>query len=135
MAQITGRGALIGFGTTTTWSPKYTSIGGASPSREDLKTSHLATAATSGVYWDTFKPGDMVDGGEITCEAFWEPENGFAPIGVAPETITITYPDTGAATVAFSGYVKAFTIGDAVLDSLLTVSITIKVAGAMTYTA
>ena len=109
MAQITGKGTTFGFGTTTTWTPKYISIGGLSPSRQDLKTSHLATADG----YDTFKPGDLVDGGEITLEGFWEPENGLPPITAAAETMTATYPDSGAATIAFSGYVKSFTIGDA----------------------
>lgn len=131
MAQITGKGTTIGFGTTTTWAPKYISIGGVSPSREDLKTTHLATANN----YDTFKPGDFVDGGEQTLECFWEPENGFPPITAAAETITLTYPDTGAATVAFSGYVKAFTVQEAVNETLLRMSITIKVAGPITYTA
>jgi hypothetical protein len=135
MAQITGKGTLIGFGTTTGWSPKYRSIGGLNATRPDLKTTHLATAATNSVYWDTFKPGDMVDGGEITCELFWEPENGLPPVGLAPETITITYPDTGAATIAFSGYVNGFNIGEAAVDELLMMTLTIKIAGAVTYTA
>lgn len=131
MAQITGKGTTLGFGTTTTWTPKYISIGGASPSREDLKTTHLATANN----YDTFVPGAFVDGGEITAEGFWEPENGFPPITAVPETITITYADTGAATVAFSGYVKTFTIGDAAIDQLLQITTVIKVAGPITYTA
>lgn len=131
MAQITGKGTTIGFGTTTTWSPKYISIGGVSPSREDLKTTHLATANN----YETYKPGDFVEGGDVSLECFWEPENGFPPITAAAETITITYPDTGAATTAFSGYVKAFSILEAVNDALLRMSLTLKVAGPITYTA
>lgn len=131
MAQISGKGTTIGFGTTTTWSPKYVSIGGVSPSRGDLETTHLATANN----YKTFKPEDFVDGGEITLDCFWEPENGFPPITAAAETITITYPDTGAATVAFSGYVKSFEVQEAVNDQLLRMTLTIKIAGPITYTA
>jgi len=131
MAQITGKGTTIGFGTTTTWSPKYISIGGLSPSREDLKTTHLATANN----YETYKPGDFVEGGDVSLECFWEPENGLPPITAAAETITMTYADTGAATIVFSGYVKAFSIMEAVNDALLRMSLTLKVAAAPTYTA
>lgn len=135
MAQITGRGATFGMGTTTTWLPKYTSLGGPSPSMEDLKTSHLGTAVSAdGNYWETYKPGSFVEGGEVTHEAFWEPENGHPPIGVV-QVMTLTLPDTGAATEVFSGYVKAFNILEIVNDALLRISITIKVAGVITYAA
>ncbi len=131
MAQITGKATTFAFGTTTTWTPKYVSIGGLSPSREDLETTHLATSGN----YKTFKPGDFVDGGEITTECFWEPENGLPPITAAAETITTTYADAGAATIVFSGYVKAFSILEAVNDALLRMSLTIKVAAAPVYTA
>lgn len=148
MAVQTGNGATVTFGTTAVWSStglgsgaagvkNYTSIGGLSPSRDDLETTDLQVVPSGddASAYKTFVPGDTVDAGEITIQAFWEPDGGLPPILEAAETITVTYDDAGDATIAFSGYVKSFSISEAVNDQLLMVDITLKVAGAPTFTA
>lgn len=130
MAQKTGFGATCTFGTTTTYAPKKMSINGPGLSRESLKTSHLAT---SGGY-HTYIPDDLVEGGEVSMEVFWDPLDTYPPISAAAETITITNNDTGAATEAFSGFVVGFE-PQRQLGSLMMGTLTLKVAGAVTFTA
>ena len=130
MAQKTGFGCLVGFGTTTTYAPKKLSINGPGQSREALKTSHLAT--TGGYH--TYIPDDLVEGGEVTIEVFWDPLDTYPPISAAAETITITNNDTGSATEAFSGFVTAFE-PTRTLGALMMANLTLKVGGAITFTA
>ncbi len=130
MAQKTGFGATLTFGTTTTYTPKKRSISGPGMSREALETSHLAT--TGG--FKTFIPDDLVDGGEVTTDVFWDPLDGWPPIEAAPEVVTITHNDTGAATEIFtafvSGFDKAMQLGE-----LMMATVTLKVAGEVNFTA
>lgn len=135
MAQISGRGTLIAFAGTVGWTPKYISIGGVNISREDLQTSYLGQSAVSGVYWHTYIPDPFVEPGEIECEFFWEPENTIIDIATgAAGTITLTYANTDASTVAASGYAKVTNIGPAEIGSLLRGTLTAKLSGAITYT-
>lgn len=148
MAEQTGNGATLTFGTTAVWSStglgtaaagikNYTSIGGISPSRDDLEVTDLqdVPAGDDASVYKRFVPGDTVDGGEITVQGFWEPAGGLPPVLEAPETFTTTYADSGAATIAFTGYVKSFSISEAVNDQLLMIDMVIKVAGTPTFTA
>ena len=128
MAQKTGTGTTCLFGTTTTYTPKKVSINGPSQSREALNTSHLGTTGTM-----TKTPNDLIDPGEVTMDVFWDPLDTYAPIGAAAETITITNNDTGAATEAFSGFVTGFET-QRQLGSLMTATVTITVAGPITFT-
>lgn len=130
MAQKTGFGSTIGFGTTTAYAPKKVSINGPGMSRDSLETSHLATSGG----FKTFVPDDLVDGGDVQVEIFWDPLDTYPPISIAPETITITNNDTGAATEAFSGFVTNFEPQRG-LGALMMATLTLKVAGAITFTA
>jgi len=130
MAQKTGFGSLVGFGTTTTYLPKKMSINGPGLSRDALKTSHLAT--TGGYH--TYVPDDLVEGGEVSMEVFWDPLDTYPPISAAAETITITNNDSGLATEAFSGFVVNFE-PTRQLGALMMATLTLKVAGAITFTA
>lgn len=147
MAVQSGNGTVIVFGTLAVWSSQgmgaaaaglvnYTSIGGLSPSRDDLETTDLLTAPAGDdvTAYKTFVPGDTADGGEVTLQAFWEQAGGLPPVLETVETVTITYPDAGAATLAFSAYVKSFNISEAVNDQLFVVDIVLKVAGTPTFT-
>lgn len=127
----TGLGTTLGFGTTVAWSPDYLSVAGPNVSRGALQTSHLGT---SGGY-HTFDPNDLADGGEYTAEFFWDEADGFPPVIAAKETITVTNNDTGAATEAFSGFVTGFDGPTRTIGSLKMATLTIKVAGAITFTA
>lgn len=129
MSQKTGFGTTIGFGTTTTYTPKKLSMTGPSMQREALETSHFATAGG----FKTFVADDLVDGGEVTLEVFFDPLDTYPPISAAPETITITNNDTGAATEAFSGFVTGFDTSRA-MGALMMATVTLKVAGAITFT-
>jgi hypothetical protein len=130
MAQKTGFGATLGFGTTTTYLPKKRSISGPGQSREAHQTSHLGT--TGGYH--TYIPDDLVEGGEIQMEVFFDPLDGYPPIGGPAETITITNNDTGAATEACSAFVTSFE-PTRQLGELMMASLGLKVAGAITFTA
>ena len=50
------------------------------------------------------------------------------------ETWTVTLPDTGAATYAFSAFVKKFAPGPLTVDGLITATITLQGTGALTIT-
>jgi hypothetical protein len=52
------------------------------------------------------------------------------PIGGAPETVTITYPDTS--TVAGSGFLTDYD-NESPYDNLMTATATIKFSGTLTY--
>lgn len=128
MAVQTGHGTTVGFGTTTGWTPKYTSVAGPSASREVLRTSHLGTATAH-----TKIPGDLVDFGQYTCEYFYEPAatNAVPPIGAAAETITVT--NKGGVTEIFTGFVSGFDTAERVSDNLMRANLTIEVASTIAY--
>jgi hypothetical protein len=130
MAQKTGFGCTLTFGTTTSYAPKKRSINGPGLSREALNSSHLAT--TGG--YETYIPNDLVEGGEVSMEVFWDALDTYPPISAAAETITITNNDSGAATEAFSGFITGFEKSSE-LGALQMATVTIKVAGAVTFTA
>jgi hypothetical protein len=130
MAVKSGHGTTLGFGTTTAWTPLYISVSGPNPTRAMLPSTHLGT--TGGFH--THEVGDLVEGGELTAEFFYEPEDGYPPISAAKETITLTNPDSGAATEAFSGAVSGFEGAERVTDQLMRATLTIKVCGAITHT-
>lgn len=130
MAQKTGFGTLLTFGVTTTYAPKKVAINGPSLGREALETSHFGT--TGG--YKTYINDDLVEGGEVSATIFWDALDTLPPISAAPETITLTENDSGAATLAFSGFVTGFNASRA-MGSIMTADLTIKVAGAITFTA
>jgi hypothetical protein len=131
MAIKTGLGCTLGFGTTTTYTPDFTSITGPSTSLGSLVTSHLGT--TGGYH--TKVAEDLRDGGTVDCDIWWDPLDGYPPLAGVLETITITNNDTGAATEAFSGFIGDFSGASRQVGSLMTASITINVCGAVTFTA
>lgn len=138
MALKTGHGATIGSTLWSGWdtSPALlTSIGGASFTREALDTTHLnitATGTPSYVY-GTMIPGDIVRGGTIELEGFYQPELPPPPVGGASETWTITYPAPGTSTLAFAGFLTAWTGGTAQSDQVMRFTATLQIAGAVTH--
>lgn len=136
MALQTGSGATIAFGTAG-FTAKYTRIGGAELSREAIETTDLSVApasgATTGAY-KTFVPDVLIDGGEFTCEFYWDPDStGEPPIDVlAAESITITYKS--GATMSGSGFVTSYTSPEAEAGNLLSAEFTVKWAGAVSFT-
>ena len=111
MALKTGSGTTVTFGTAG-FTAKYTRIGGAELSRESIETTDLSVASsggTDGVY-KTFVPDVLIDGGEFSCEFYWDPTS------------------TG------SGFVTSYTSPEAEAGSLLSAEFTIKWAGAVSFT-
>lgn len=135
-----GHGATIGSTLWTAWDtapPLLTSIGGVSLTREALETTHLGTAAAGSpsYVYGTFIPGDVVRGGEIAIEGYFQAELPPPPIGGASETWTITYPNAEASTWAFPGFLTAFEAQPATTDSVMRFTATLKIAGAITQAA
>ena len=79
-------------------------------------------------------PGDIVRGGTIEIEGFYQAEMPPPPIGGASETWTITYANTDASTLAFPGFLTAWTGGAAVSDTVMRFTATLQIAGAVTHT-
>ncbi len=132
--SISGHGATLGFGTTTTFSPGYTSIGGWAAARESLDTSTLATTgARTKIGGDLFDIApfsceflldmELIEAGEADCPDDLLFDSGAA---AAAETITVTYPNTNTGTCAASGHVTEWSIGDLVTDTLMTGTIAVQ---------
>jgi hypothetical protein len=128
----TGHGATIGSTLWTAWDtapPLITSIGGISLTREALQTTHLGTTG-----YHTFIPGDLVMGGEIAIEGYYQAELPPPPIDGASETWTITYANAEASTVAFPGFLVGFEVDPTTTDQVMRFTATLKIAGTVTHT-
>lgn len=126
---IHGHGATLGCGTTTTWTPDYTSIGGWGVNRESVDTSHLGTTGTrtyigGGLYAiDPFTCEFLFDMDEITTAGDCFPDDILFDSGTVSvaETVTITYPDfatSSSGTCAGSAHVTGLTLGDLITDQV-----------------
>lgn len=105
----TGHGATLTFGTSSL-AYQWTKIGAATHDRGEVETTDLATAD-----YKTFTPGDLSDPGEFEIEYLFDTETAQAAItGLAPETITVTFPVPTGGTVAArctgTGFVKKRTL-------------------------
>ena len=126
MALQTGNGVTIVFGTSG-FTANYTRIGGTEMSRESIETTHLGTTN-----YKTFVPDDLIDGGEFSCEFYWDPAmTTFPPIDAVAETITITY--VSGETLSGSGFLTSSSGPDAENGDLLSGEFSIKCAGHPTY--
>lgn len=126
MALQTGNGVTIAFGTSG-FTANYTRIGGTEMSREAIETTHLGTTD-----YKTFIPDALVDGGEFSCEFYWDPAmTTFPPISEDAETITITY--TTGETLSGSGFLTSSTGPDAENGSILSGEFSIKWTGQPAY--
>jgi len=133
MAQ-TGNGATITFGTSG-FTASYQRISGSTITRESLETTHLGTTD-----YMTFQPADLADGGDFSCEFFWnQSASTFPPITGAAETITVTYPmksgESTAATVSASGFLVSSKAGDLENGALMSGEFSIRWSDQPVYTA
>lgn len=123
--------AVVGTGITITFSSSFFAeileVTGPSASRVSIQTSHMGTVGNH-----TFTPGDLVDWGELSVSIAFNPVTD-PPIGSAPETVTITWPNSGTATWAFTGFMIGFT-PKGPLEDRCTADCTIKVSGDVTVT-
>ena len=128
MADL-GTGASIVFATSG-WTGEIASIEGPNETRESIDTTHLGTTVAR-----TFIPADLIDGGEVSLTAWYDPDEP-PPIKGATETITITFPVpsglSAGATAQFSGFLTAVS-RTIPLEEKMESSITIKVTGDITY--
>lgn len=131
---VTGRGTTLGFGTTTTWTPKYVSIGGFGAQRPSIDTSYLGTTGTR-----TKRGGDLYDISPFTAPFFIEPDElatgGLCSLddilfdtgnASASEVVTLTMSDTGAATVGGSAHVVGIDFQEFVIDQLVMAELTVQ---------
>jgi hypothetical protein len=126
MASATGMGTTVAFGTQTTFTPELVSVSHNGVTVEDVETSHLGTTGTK-----TYIAADLKEGGELSCEIhFLGSQN--PTIGGSPETITIDWSGTGDSWT-FSGYIKSFSANAAMGPELMSGTMVIKAAGAVTF--
>lgn len=132
---VTGRGATLTYGTTTTWLAKSISIGGFDVTRPSIDTSYLGTTGVR-----TKMGGDLYELSSITAPFFVEPDElatgglcSFDDIlfdtgnaAAAESAITLTLADAGAATFAGAGHVVGIGLQEIVIDQLITGEITVQ---------
>lgn len=135
---VSGHGATLGFGTTTGFTPQYTSIGGFGVSRQSLDTTHLGTTGVR-----TKIGGDVYDVSPFSAPFFMDPDqvatgedcafddilftggtSSAAPL--ASQTVTLTYPNAGATTFAGSAHVTGVDFPELATDTLAICSITVQ---------
>lgn len=137
-----GHGSTLAFGTTTTFSPNYTQLGGIGFTRESLDTTGLATTGAR-----TMIGGDIYAVSPQTHTYLMDPEtlatteaNSIDDLlfdsGAvsADEVITITLANAGASTFAGTGHVTSLEMEDIATDQLLAVSLTTQFNDAPTIT-
>jgi len=120
-----GQGTTVVFGTSA-FAANLLRVSAPGLSRKSIPSSHLGT-----VDWETFAPGELVNGGEMRIDFEFDPGDT-PPIDQAAETITITC-GTGEV-ISFSGFMTNYG-GEIPLDDKLTGSATIKITGAVSYFA
>jgi len=124
--------AEIGTGTTITFDSGFFAeildVKGPDASRKSIETSHMGTTTAH-----TFTPGDLVDWGEVTIDIAFRPGTR-PPIDDAAQSCTITFPDTGAATWAFTAFMTRFSPSTP-LEDRMTATCTLKITGDVTVTA
>jgi len=139
MAIISGHGTTLAFGTVTTFTPLYTTIGGFAATRESLDTSSLSTTGSR-----TKVGGDLFDVGAFTSSFFFEPaltgsgeSNEIEKLLFDPDetgtvrgsiTATIAFNDPTAAVQKISGssHLTGFAIEDMTTNSLVVANITVQ---------
>lgn len=98
--------AEVGNGTTIAFQSGFfaeiTALGLSGMSREALNQSHFGTTVAH-----VFRPGVLVDMGEIEIECHHRPSLK-PPMNAAAESVVITFPDAGAATWTFQGFMTGY---------------------------
>lgn len=122
---------MVGTGTTVTFASGFCAevldVKGPDMKRKEIETSHMLTSKAH-----TFVPGDLYDAGGLTVDIAFDPSD-MPPIDHDPETVTITFPDTGSATWAFTGFMTGFSPSTP-LEDRATAQVTIKASGEVTVT-
>ena len=143
MAIATGQGATLAFGTTASYLPSYTSIGGPGWTRDSLDTTGLSTTGSR-----TMIGADLWTIAPISCSFLFDPsllattaagsiddllfDSG--DMTADESSITLTLGNTEASTFATSGHVTELQIEELSIDSLMAASLTFQWASAPTVT-
>jgi len=124
--KFIGTGTTITFGTSG-FSAEILDVTPPDGSREPINTSHMGTLVAH-----TFTPAKLVDWGEFSFDAHFDP--ALTPlVKGAAETITIAFPNSGASSWAFEGFCDGYSPTDP-LEGKATIAIKIKVSGDVTIT-
>ena len=129
MAIMTGHGATLAFGTTTTFSPGYTSFSGLGWERDSLQTTTLASVGSHDMIG-----ADLWSIAPVTASYLFDPET-LATTGAnsiddllfdssavsVSESITITFASGGS--FAANGHVTSFSLEDLGTDQLIAATI------------
>lgn len=123
--------AVVGTGITVSFATGFLAeileVNGPSASRVSIQVSHMGTTTAH-----AFTPGDLIDWGELSISIQFDPATD-PPMGSAAETVTITFPDSGASTWAFNGFMTGFNVKGP-LEDKMTADCTIKISGDVTVT-
>jgi hypothetical protein len=129
MARDIADGATVSFGSVFT-SLKLASISHSGVSRNTVDASHLGTSGGK-----DFLASSMYDPGEVSCEVHFDPSLRTTIVGAmtndgTTQALTITYPNGGTSTTAWSayGYLTGFEI-TASKEELMTATATVKLSG------
>ena len=101
-------------------------VGGPEASRVSINVSHMGT--TGG---HRFLPGKLIDNGEMRVQIGFAPGTE-PPIDDDPETVTITWPDSGTSQWSFTGFLTGFSPENPLEDKAVA-TVTIKVDGDISY--
>lgn len=131
MARDIADGATVSFGSVFT-SLKLASISHSGFTRSTVDASALDTAGGK-----DFLASSMYDPGELSCEVHFDPSLKATIAGAmtndsTAQALTITYPNGGTATTAWSayGYLTGFDI-TATKEELMTATATVKLSGSI----
>ena len=123
--------ASVGTGTTITMDTGFfaeiLSVTWSGVSRTVIDTSHMGTTTAM-----TYTPGKLIDPGELQVEMAFAPGTE-PPWDDVAETVTVTWPDSGAATWAASGFMTGFE-ATAPFEERCTATATVKLSGDITVT-
>ena len=134
MAIMSGHGSALTFGTTSTFSPSFTSLGGLEVSRESLDTSGLATAgARTQIGGDLYTvspmthtylldPSTLASGGANSIDDLLFDSSAVS----ASEEVTITLANSEASTIAGDAHITGFAMEDLATDQLIAATITLQ---------
>jgi len=129
MARDIADGATVSFGSVFT-SLKLASISHSGLNRNTVDASHLLSAGGK-----DFLASSMYDPGVVSCEVHFDPSLRSTIIGAmtndsTTQALTITYPNGGTATTAWSayGYLTGFEV-TASKEELMTATATVKLSG------
>lgn len=133
-------GTTVTFGTSS-FAAKVLDVSWDGVSRAAIDTTHHGTtvASTNEVGGKTYIPAGISDGGSLTLEIQYNPDDD-PPMDGAAETITVTFPFSGGDSsvqpkIAFSGFATDYSMSGNGLETVATASLTVKVSGVVTLTA